>query len=476
MKSESIQPQSQMWQAQLQMREDRIKELERHLWEAQALLAEQRKQIEALQEEVSELKRTGKRQATPFARGKHKKKRKRPGRTAGKGKFNHREKPKEEEIDETKEAALPCCPQCDGEVEDVKEHEHFEEDIPPVKPVLRRYVTYSGYCAGCGERVRSRHPEQISDATGAAGVVIGPRAKGFAADMKHRLGLSYEKVQELMDVGFGLKMSRGGWYQADQRLGEQGRGVYEELIEAIRQSAVVHGDETGWRIGTLSAWLWVFTNSEMTVYTIASGRGHEVVVNILDTEFKGVLVSDRFSAYDHKALAEWLKQKCLSHLLRNASEIEAKKKGAAVRFPRAVTALLREALALKKEKPTLEPTLYRRRAQALESHLDKLIDKRRRFSDPDNKRFARQLRKQRPHLLRFLYIDALDATNNQAERMLRPAVITRKTGGCNRTEQGAATHAILSSILVTCRQQAISIIDFLVELQRADVPPALLPP
>ena len=476
MKSERVQTQSQMWQAQLQMREERIEELERQLGEAYGLIAELKQQLEVLQGELAELKRAGKRQATPFARGKHKKKRQRSGRKAGKGEFNHREKPKQEEVDETKEVALSCCPQCGGEVDDVKKHEHFEVDIPPVKPVVRCYVTHSGHCAGCGERVRSRHPEQISEATGAAGVVIGPRAKGFAADMKHRLGLSYEKVQELMDVGFGLKMSRGGWYQADQRLGEQGRAVYEELVETIRQSTVVHGDETGWRIGTLSAWLWVFTNSEMTVYTISSGRGHEVVVSILGKEFKGVLVSDRFSAYDHKALAAWLKQKCLSHLLRNASEIEAKQKGAAVRFPRAVTALLREALALKKEKPALEPTVYLHRARSLESRLDKLIDERRRFSDPDNKRFAKQLRKQRPHLLRFLYIDELDATNNQAERMLRPAVITRKTGGCNRTEQGASTHAILSSILVTCRQQAIPIIDFLIELQRVNVPPSLVPP
>ncbi len=113
---------------------------------------------------------------------------------------------------------------------------------------------------------------------------------------------------------------------------------------------------------------------------------------------------------------------------------------------------------LKKEKPSLDPTTYLRRVHVLERRLDKLIDERRPFSDPDNKRFAKQLRKQQPHLLRFLYIDELDATNNQAERMLRPAVITRKTGGCNRTEQGADTHAILSSILVTCRQQSIPII------------------
>ena len=67
---------------------------------------------------------------------------------------------------------------------------------------------------------------------------------------------------------------------------------------------------------------------------------------------------------------------------------------------------------------------------------------------------------------RALYVDTLEATNNQAERMLRPAVITRKTNGCNRTPDGARTHAILSSVLVTCRQHSIPILDYLVQLQR----------
>ena len=50
--------------------------------------------------------------------------------------------------------------------------------------------------------------------------------------------------------------------------------------------------------------------------------------------------------------------------------------------------------------------------------------------------------------------------------MLRPAVITRKTNGCNRSRSGALTHDILSSVLVTCRQHSIPILDYLVELQR----------
>ena len=124
-----------------------------------------------------------------------------------------------------------------------------------------------------------------------------------------------------------------------------------------------------------------------------------------------------------------------------------------------------------------DPTAFAQQADALEARLDRLIDARRRFSDPDNLRFANRLRKHRPHLLRFLYVDGLDATNNQAERMLRPAVITRKTAGCNRTDPGAEAHAILSSVLATCRQRAIPILDYLIKLQRfGEAPPALAPP
>ena len=70
-----------------------------------------------------------------------------------------------------------------------------------------------------------------------------------------------------------------------------------------------------------------------------------------------------------------------------------------------------------------------------------------------------------------------DATNNQAERQLRPAVITRKTTACNRTDEGAETHAILSSVLATCHQRNGAILDFPTELQRAlGNPPSLIPP
>ena len=447
-------------------RDIRLAELETQLRQRDALIERLQRRIAEQEQRLAELERAAKRQATPFARQGRKENPKRPGRRAGQGRFTSRPRPAPDQVAETKEQPLNACPACGGPVIDMKEHEQFVVDIPEVQPRVTRYLTHSGQCAQCGQRVRSRHPEQISEATGAAGVVIGPRAKALAADLKHRLGVPYGKVAEILKVGFGLPVSRGGLCQADARLAEQARPVYDELLDLIRQSAVAHADETGWRIGTLAAWLWVFTNRDLTVYTIETGRGHEVVVKILGAAFAGVLVSDCFTAYDHQALTAWLKQKCVGHLLKDLSELKATKTGAAVRFARDVTAVLRAALNLRDQKPTSPPADFAAQVAQLEAQLDARIDTRRRLTDPDNARFAKRLRKHREHLLRFLYVDGLDATNNQAERMLRPAVITRKTGGCNRTDGGAETHSILASVLTTCRQQGFSILDSLVKIQR----------
>lgn len=228
--------------------------------------------------------------------------------------------------------------------------------------------------------------------------------------------------------------------------------------------AAVHVDETGWRIGVLSAWLWVFTSRQITVYSIAESRSHEVVVEILGREFAGVLVSDCFTAYDHQELERWLKQRCFAHFLHELSQLEREKSRGAVRFPRALLAVLREALHLKEEKPHLSETDFRTRRRVLEERLDALIATERQFRDPDNARLAARLRRQRKHLFTFLEVDEVEATNNRAERALRPAVIVRKTGGCNRQRTGAKTHAILASLLVTAKQQGGDPLEALVRL------------
>jgi len=460
---------------------EEIRGLKEQLSQALEIIQKQQKQIERLQQiverqqaEIEELKRIGKRQAAPFARRHWVEQPRRPGRKRGQGKFARRELPKVVQIHETKEAKLDGCPECGGHLQTIRQQTQYVTDIPVVEVQTTRFVTYSGYCPECHKRVRSQHPDQTSLATGAAGVMVGPRAKALAADLKHRLGVSYGKVSEVLNDTFGLQVSRGGWCQADQKLARTAQPVYAELLEAIRRCSVVNADETGWRIGTLAAWLWVFTHQEVTVYAIRDNRSSEVVIEILGEEFKGILTTDCYLAYDDRKFKEWLKQKCVGHLLKDLKEMKESKSGRALHFARQVTMVLQAALALKAEKNRLDPFTFHQQAQELESRLDLLIAPHRRLSDRDNARFAKRLRKHRPHLLRFLYVNELEATNNLAERMLRPAVITRKTNGCNRNRSGAMTHAILASVLVTCRQHAIPILDYLVQLQQLGGAPSSL--
>lgn len=204
-------------------KDQRLAELENQLAQAHANNSALQEQLRQLKAEVETLKRSSKRQATPFSRQKKSKKPKPPGRKAGQGKFTHREKPTPEEVDDTKEVPMSCCPECGGDLTDMKEHEHYEVDIPPVKPVVTRYVTQGGHCRKCKKRVRSRHPDQISTATGAAGVSVGPRAKALGADLKDRLGVSYEKAGDLLWTAFGLSVTRSGLCQADGRLAKKAR-------------------------------------------------------------------------------------------------------------------------------------------------------------------------------------------------------------------------------------------------------------
>ena len=95
-------------------RDRRMAELEEQLEQAQAEKAAWKAEIARLKQRRAELERAAKRQARPFARDEHKAEPKRPGRKAGQGLFSSRAHPTPDEVDETKEARLDRCPECDG--------------------------------------------------------------------------------------------------------------------------------------------------------------------------------------------------------------------------------------------------------------------------------------------------------------------------------------------------------------------------
>jgi transposase len=441
---------------------------------SQRRLARLKKDNEHLRHQLDEARRQPHRQAGVFRRRHLKKRHKRSGRPKGHP-AELRPTPTPEQVDRS--VCVPCrvCPDCSSTLLELDHTTQFQTDLPPILPIVTKFTIETGYCPCCRRRVQGRHPEQISNATGAAGNTIGPVALTMAAELKHRLGVSYRKICDFFATYCNLEICPATLVRAEQRLAQLARPTYDLLIDALRRCDIVHADETGWRVSTLNAWLWVFSNKDITIYTIRTGtgaRGHEVPEDILGPDFDGYLIVDGFKAYD---VLGYAKGQCNAHLLRRAKELNdtvAKREQPLVRT---LITLLQEAMSLAERRQELTQAGYARRVRDIEQRFEawqlQLI--RRHGLSPDMDRLLKHIMNHFDEWLLFLRDPQVPPTNNHAERMLRPAVITRKVGGCNKTLLGALVHSILASLMVTCHQQGRKFLDLARQLWQVDEPQAI---
>ena len=371
---------------------------------------------------------------------------------------------------ETEQITIPllCCPNCGGELENIQSVKQIIEEIPPVELRVVGLTTFKGCCAKCGE-VRSAHPLQVSTAVGAAGVHLGPNALSILLQFQHSWHLTKRKSCRILDQLFGLSITPGGLVSATHRLAKKLKDNYQALKEQARSAAVLHSDETSWYVGRPGHTLWVFTNAALTLYRVVGTRNRDELQETVGKNFSGVLLSDCLSIYDD---ATPIQHKCYSHHLKAISKAIGQHPQGEGGFLNEVKVLLKTAMAIKELKNQTKPKTYQQWCENLERRADTLLLSKPR-GQPQEEAVRNRLFKQRDHLFTFLYHDQVDATNNLAERQLRPAVIVRKISCGNRTPKGAETWEILASLATTCAQTGQSFGDLITKVLALDPVPGL---
>jgi transposase len=434
-----------------------------------------KKDNDHLRHELDEARRQAHRQAGRFRRTKLTKRKKKAGRRQG-----HppalRPTPPPERIDRVLNVPCRLCPDCGVALVDPGQVVQYQTDLPPIVPIVTQFNIETGYCPCCRRRLQGRHPEQTSDAIGAAGNTFGPVVLTLAAEMKHRLGVPYRKIADLLETYADFKASPATFVRAEQRLAERARPTYDLLIDALRRCAVVHIDETGWRVNAVNGWLWAFTNQHLTIYTIRTGEGArsaDVPRDILGADFDGIIIVDGLKSYD---VLHYTKGQCNSHLLRRTEDlldtVPADERDLVDQLRR----LVQDAIALAQRREQLTPAGYARHVADIDERLDAWLlrtVRRRRPLCPEVQRLADHVANHYDEWFLFLHQPNVPPTNNHAERMLRPAVITRKVGGCNKSLWGALVHSILASLMVTCKQQGQKFLELARQLWASRIPTAI---
>ena len=444
-------------------RDVRIAELEARLLRLEAVLVERETRIAELEKLLEESRRSGKRQAAPFSKGGSNPEPKRPGRKRGSayGRHGHRQVPGD--ADRVLDAPLPAaCPHCGGDVAHERDADQWQVDLPSLSPTVTRFRVAVGRCGGCGRRVQGRHPEQTSDALGAAGSQVGPHAKAWAIWLHYGLGLSFGKCADVL-ARFGVPVTAGALRQAAQSTSTDLVAVHADIVRRVNDAEMVVMDETGWRVDGEGAWLWVATSTDVTVYNVAAGRGFEQACDLVDADYDGILVRDGWAPY--RSYAQATHQTCVGHLLRRCNELITDLPGWAKGTPRQVNDLLHEALAAR----DLDDTERARAVVDLAERIELLVE----VAHPHDecRKLVAHLQRESGALLTFLTRPGVDATNWRAEQAIRPAVVNRKVWGGNRTWTGAVTQGRIMTVLRTARQQGVDAIDYLTRHARAPTTP-----
>jgi len=167
---------------------------------------------------------------------------------------------------------------------------------------------------GCGHATRAEPFRGTGDAVDIGGFrLVGAGLATLMVALSKRYGMSRARIQEFLHDWLDIWISTGAIHEALAEAAAIVAPLERELVEAIRQSDLLHADETPWpEQGASSLWLWVFITSHTVLYYI-SHRGQELVKNLLE-DYAGVLMSDGWQAY------RWLgrRLRCWAHLKRKA--------------------------------------------------------------------------------------------------------------------------------------------------------------
>ena len=404
-------------------------------------------------------------QRPPYTKPPAPKRKGKPGAKPGhKGRF----RPKPERIDRREEHRVPCCPDCGGRLQRCKRKRvRTIEDLPDgVRTEVTEHTIHRDYCPRCKKHVEPTVPDALPNAK------IGHRLVVLTAWLHYGLGVTIDQILNILGYILHTRLTAGGLVAMWQRLARILAGWYQEIAEAARTSAVLHADETGWRVNGLTYWLWCFANEYNCYYLIDRCRGSPALKKFFMEAFDGTLVTDFWAAYNGVWADE--RQRCLAHLLRELEKVDQTNESAEWKaFAKKLRRLIRDGIRLRK-RPDFTPQKYASRILRIDQRLMELA--RGSYADADTARLAKRLLRHCDELFTFLDYPEVPFDNNLAERMLRPAVILRKNSQSNRSEKGAATQAILMSVYRTLKLRGHNPIETIVDALRTYLTTGTLPP
>ncbi len=321
-------------------------------------------------------------------------------------------------------------------------------DLPPPPPVtVIEFQVLKRYCPHCD---KWHEPELNLD-----GLVVGHGRMSVSilalvAWLRTVLRMPMRVIQAYLAHLHGLSLSVGEISALLDTVAAEGKATAEGIKAELQASPVLHMDETGWRENGQNGYVWVMTNGAgVSYFHYDHSRAGEVARGLSGAHYAGTLCTDFYAGYNAHTCRQ---QRCWAHLLRDLAEVEEKDHGQTAGVAEWVTAvreLYREGREWAGRAPPGSAADGEAKAAELRGRAHALGVRHAQTKGHPTQALCKRLLRHEAELFEFVRQREVAATNNRAERAIRPLAVARKISGGTRSEDGSTTRMRLQTLFTS---------------------------
>lgn len=380
------------------------------------------------------------------------------GQPGHQGRHRHRLPP--ERVNKVVPYVPTVCEHCDAPLSAAPGHDdpeptwHQVAELPELAAIVTEHQGHARTCSCCGHSNRGAIPPEVR------AHAFGPRLAATMSYFAGRHHIGRRGVEEIVETVFEVPTSLGSISALEAEMSAALGPPYQEARAAVDEAPVKNTDETGWREKGQKRWLWTAATATVAFFVIHLRRSYEGLQALLGAAPRGIVCSDRWSAYSKLPLER--RQICWAHLKRDFQKL-IDRGGPAEAIGRAcmevVECVFADWWAFRDGR--IDRAVLRARVDRIARELQGILERGSSCADSKAATFCANVLGLYPALWLFTSIEGVEPTNNHAERVLRSGVLWRKNAfGCH-SAAGCRFVERMLTVVQTLRLQDRPVLDYL---------------
>lgn len=273
---------------------------------------------------------------------------------------------------------------------------------------------------------------------------------------------SFNKISEQLKESFDIDYHAANILPLKSQFSEFYKYTFDEIIEQVKTSNLIHIDETTFHIGKETCYVWVFTNIDTVFYLFRPTRESDFLKEVL-AGFKGVLISDFYAGYD---AVDCRKQKCLIHLIRDLNDdllkhqLDNDFKIIVLNFSKLLDEIVSTINKYGLKKRNLNK--HKKAVAYFFNSLEKMD-----FETEICTKWQKRFNSYKNELFTFIDYDGIPWNNNNAEAAIKSIALYRREADGLATKKRIQENLILLSIQQTCKYRGINFLKFLLSSEKS---------